>query len=84
MAATFFMMRASVKTSLVLSWLGAISSLSDGSHGTREIAFSRGRRVVHRTRMMLVGESAEYPLLLFWEEARRGFLSVRGERGTIE
>jgi len=36
MAATFFMMRASVKTSLVLSWLGAISSLSDGSHGIRE------------------------------------------------
>ena len=32
MAATFFM-RESVKTSLVLSWLGAIS-LSDGSHGT--------------------------------------------------
>ena len=34
MAATFFM-RESVKTSLVLSWLGAIS-LSDGSHGTRD------------------------------------------------
>ena len=35
MAATFFM-RESVKTSLVLSWLGAISSLSDGYHGTRD------------------------------------------------
>ena len=35
MAATFFM-RESVKTSLVLSWLGSISSLSDGSHGTRD------------------------------------------------
>ena len=51
--------------------------------GDLEIAFTRGRRVVHRTRM-LVGESAEYSLLLFWDEARRGFLSVRGERETIE
>ena len=51
--------------------------------GDLEIAFTRGRRVVFRTRM-LVGESAEYSLLLLWEEARRGFLSVRGERETIE
>jgi len=50
--------------------------------GDLEIAFSRGRRVVHRTRM-LVGESAEYSLLLFWEEARRGFMSVRGEQITV-
>ena len=49
--------------------------------GDLEIAFTRGRRVVHRTRM-LVGESAEYSLV-FWEEARRGFMSVRGERETI-
>ena len=51
--------------------------------GDLEIAFTQGQRVVHRTRM-LVGESAEYSLLLFWDEARRGFLSVRGERETIE
>ena len=50
--------------------------------GDLEIAFSRERRVVHRTRM-LVGESAEYSLLLFWEEARRGFMSVRGEQITV-
>ena len=49
--------------------------------GDLGIAFTRGRRVVHRTRM-LVGESAEYSLLLFWEEARRG-LSVRGEQITV-
>jgi hypothetical protein len=50
--------------------------------GDLGIAFTRGRRVVHRTRM-LVGESAEYSLLLFWEEARRGFMSVRGEQITV-
>ena len=42
----------------------------------------RGRRVVHRIQM-LVGESAEYSLLLFLEEARRGFMSVRGEQKTV-
>ena len=74
--------------SWVLSRLGAVSVLSDGSHGIRDksvgdlvIAFARGRRVVHRTQM-LVEESAEYSLA-FWDEARRGFLSVRGERETI-
>jgi len=74
--------------SWVFSRLGAVSVLSDGSHGIRDksvgdlvIAFARGRRVVHRTQM-LVEESAEYSLV-FWEEARRGFMSVRGEQETV-
>jgi len=58
---------------LMVSWTKAVGDL--------EIAFTRGRRVVHRTHM-LVEESAEYSLA-FWEEARRGYLSVRGERETI-
>jgi len=56
----------------VLSRLGAVSVLSDGSHGIRdksvgdlEIAFTRGRRVVHRTQI-LVGESTRCSLV-FWE-----------------
>ena len=58
---------------LMVSWTKAVGDL--------ETAFTRGRRVVHRTHM-LVEESAEYSLA-FWEEARRGYLSVRGERETI-
>jgi len=58
---------------LMVSWTKAVGDL--------EIALTQGRRVVHRTHM-LVEESAEYSLA-FWDEARRGFLSVRGERETI-
>ena len=58
---------------LMVSWTKAVGDL--------EIAFTRGRRVVHRTHM-LVEESAEYSLA-FWEEARRGFMSVRGEQETV-
>ena len=72
-----------------MSRLGAVSVFSDGFHGIRdksvgdlEIAFTRGRRVVHRTQIQ-VGESAGYTPLLFWEEARRGFMSVRGEQITV-
>ena len=45
------------------------------------VRLTRGRRVVHRTQI-LVGESTEY-LLVFWEDARRGFMSVRGEQETV-
>ena len=58
---------------LMVSWTKAVGDL--------EIAFTRGRRVVYRTQM-LVGESTEYSLV-FWEEARRGFMSVRGEQETV-
>ena len=58
---------------LMVSWTKAVGDL--------EIAFTREQRIVHRTRMV-VGESTEYSLA-FWEEARRGFMSVRGEQETV-
>jgi len=90
-ATTFSMTEIAVKTkvgccrdwALLVFYRMALMVLGTKSVGDLEIAFTRGRRVVHRTQIQ-VGESAGYTPLLFWEEARRGFLSVRGERETIE
>ena len=89
MVATFSMTKIAVKTkvgccrdrALLVFYRMALMVLGTKSVGDLEIAFTRGRRVVHRTQI-LVWESTEY-LLVFWEEAQRGFMSVRGEQETV-
>ena len=70
MAATFSMTEVAVKTkvwccrdwALLVFYRMALMVLGTKAVGDLEIAFTRGRRVVHRTHM-LVGESAEYSLV---------------------